>query len=83
VCDFLVGLWVVWLYAAVRPRFGAGPKTALITGLGAWFALGLIMTLSELPMGLFPNALYYWNLIGWLVAGPLATLAGAALYQEA
>jgi len=82
-CDFLIGLWVVWLYAAIRPRFGAGPKTALTAGLAAWFALGLIVTLSQLPMGLFPASLYYWNLIGWLVVGPLATVAGAALYQEA
>src|SRR3954465_6566433 len=22
--------WAMWLYAAIRPRYGAGPKTALI-----------------------------------------------------
>jgi hypothetical protein len=26
---FLVGIFMVWLYAAIRPRYGAGPKTAL------------------------------------------------------
>src|SRR2546427_10954882 len=26
--DFLYGIWLVWLYAAIRPRFCAGPKTA-------------------------------------------------------
>ena len=25
---FLVGIFAVWLYAAIRPRYGAGPKTA-------------------------------------------------------
>jgi len=28
---------VVWLYSAIRPRYGAGPKTALIAGLFLWF----------------------------------------------
>jgi hypothetical protein len=83
VCDFLLGLWVVWLYAAVRPRFGAGPKTALFAGLAAWFALGFVVNLSQLPMGLFPSNVTYWNMIGWLVAGPLATVAGASIYREA
>ena len=83
VCDFLIGLWALWIYAAIRPRFGAGPKTAVIAGLTAWFGLGLINTLSQLPMGLFPAGLYHWNLIGTLVMGPVATIAGAALYQEA
>ncbi|HSE60477.1 MAG TPA: hypothetical protein VLA99_17380 [Nitrospiraceae bacterium] len=29
-------LSALWLYAAIRPRFGAGPKTALYAGLGVW-----------------------------------------------
>jgi hypothetical protein len=30
--EFIYGLMAVWLYAAIRPRFGAGPKTALYAG---------------------------------------------------
>ncbi|MGQ9634285.1 MAG: hypothetical protein ACUVXB_08555 [Bryobacteraceae bacterium] len=30
---FLVGILALWGYAAVRPRFGAGPKTAFRTGV--------------------------------------------------
>src|SRR2546425_12235665 len=26
--DFVVGVFLVWLYAAIRPRYGAGPATA-------------------------------------------------------
>lgn len=25
------GIFIVWLYAAIRPRYGAGPKTARCT----------------------------------------------------
>ena len=33
----LFGMIVVWLYAAMRPRFGPGPKTAILAGLAVWF----------------------------------------------
>jgi len=34
---FVLGILAIWTYAAIRPRFGAGPKTALLCrtrGLG-------------------------------------------------
>src|SRR4029453_18469102 len=34
--DFVIGLAVVWNYAAIRPRFGAGPKTAILAALAPW-----------------------------------------------
>src|SRR3970282_1205263 len=34
---FLLGILIVWTYAAVRPRLGAGPKTAVTVAVLAWF----------------------------------------------
>jgi len=31
--SLLYGIVGVWLYAGIRPRYGAGPKTALLAGL--------------------------------------------------
>ena len=31
-----LGIATVWLYAAIRPRFGPGPKTAIWAGLIVW-----------------------------------------------
>jgi hypothetical protein len=31
-----LGIATVWLYAAIRPRFGPGPKTAIWAGLVVW-----------------------------------------------
>ena len=31
---FVIGITMVWLYAAIRPRCGAGVKTAICAGLG-------------------------------------------------
>jgi hypothetical protein len=33
---FGLGLLMVWLYTAVRPRLGPGPKTAVCVGLLVW-----------------------------------------------
>ena len=41
--DFLLGLLVVWTYAAIRPRFGPGPKTAVLAALMPYIAISLIM----------------------------------------
>ena len=30
---FLVGIFAIWLYAAIRPRYGPGPKTAAVAGV--------------------------------------------------
>ena len=37
VFGFLIGIAGVWIYAAVRPRLGSGPITALKVGLVVWF----------------------------------------------
>src|SRR5436309_16013206 len=33
---FLLGFVAVWIYAAIRPRFGPGAKTAIFAGLSVW-----------------------------------------------
>lgn len=32
----------MWLYAAIRPRYGPGPKTAAIAGLALWVISGMV-----------------------------------------
>jgi hypothetical protein len=33
---FLSGIALIWLYVAVRPRFGPGARTAALTGFAFW-----------------------------------------------
>lgn len=40
--DFALGILIVWLYAAIRPRFGAGPATAIKAGLFTWLIATLM-----------------------------------------
>src|SRR5262245_55070813 len=36
---FVLGIVILLGYAAIRSRFGAGPKTAIIAALFAWFGI--------------------------------------------
>jgi hypothetical protein len=81
---FAQGILAVWLYAAIRPRFGAGPSTAICAGLVVWFfsAVYAGVYLHAGFAGIFPTNIV-WIPVGWaLVEFPLATLAGAWLYKE-
>ncbi len=82
VWNFLLGIALVWFYAAVRPRFGPGPKTAVITGLAVWFVVWLLGFGGTVISGLFPTNLVVIVVIWELFEVPIATLAGAWLYRE-
>lgn len=80
--DFLYGIFLVWLYAAIRPRFGAGPGTAVKAGLISWVVAGLFHALFEAPMGMMPQNIMVIATLVALVQQPLATVVGAKLYKE-
>jgi hypothetical protein len=76
------GLVLVFFYAAARPRFGPGMKTAAIVAIGLWTGGYLMSLLGYWSMQLFPNGmLVTWGLIG-LVEMILATILGAWIYRE-
>ena len=80
VWGFVMGIASVWLYAAIRPRYGAGPATAVRAGIAAWILSCVLMTIAMTNLDLFPfNPLV---LVWTLVEAIVATLAGAALYKE-
>lgn len=80
--DFVLGIATVWLYAAIRPRFGAGPKTAAWAGVFVWFLVGLLFNLAQMPSGLWPSSLLWTSAIVAVVYMPLAAVVGAWPYQE-
>src|SRR2546429_9557136 len=73
VLDFVYGIGLLWVYAAIRPRFGAGAKTAVIAGVAGGFFAGLLHSGGEGPMGLFPQQMYtvgpIVELVKYAVAG--------------
>ncbi len=79
---FAEGIVLAFLYAAARPRFGPGPRTALLVGLAVAF-----------PAAFLPNYTQAaWSAVGrfiplmWMIDSGLACVAGTlvagALYRE-
>lgn len=80
---FVLGIVIVFGYAAIRPRFGPGPKTAIIAAIFAWVGVYLYQNVIAFGLGMVPLRLVMIGLAWGLVEFILATLAGAALYKEA
>lgn len=78
---FVFCIFAIWLYAAIRPRFGAGPKTALIASFTLWF-VGLLLAVNFVNMGIFPIKLTLISLAFNLIELPTAILVGASIYKE-
>jgi len=77
------GLAAVWTYAAIRPRFGAGPKTAVYAALLNWVLGYFVADLFPTIMGVIPPDVTLTMLAVGLVEIVAATLVGAWLYKEA
>ena len=56
--DLIVGFLLAWTYAAIRPRFGPGPRTALYVGL-LFFVFGLILTFGYKELGVMSSSLWW------------------------
>jgi hypothetical protein len=80
---FVLGVVMMVGYAAIRSRFGAGPKTAIIAALFAWFGAVVYPNVIGAAFGFIPTNLLL-ILLGWeIVEYSLAAIAGAWLYKEA
>jgi hypothetical protein len=82
VWGFLMGIFAVWLYAAIRPRYGAGPKTAACAGAAVWGLGYLLAAVTPLALHLFPRRLMAVGLAVGLVEVVIGTLVGGRLYRE-
>ncbi len=71
---------LIWLYASLRPMYGVGTKTALITS-----ALGIVLVFSMfinmVNLGLLPFRFGLMEAAFEAVEFPIAMLAGAAVYE--
>ena len=80
---FVLGVFVIWLYALIRPRMGAGPKTAIIAALILWFGVYVYTGIINTVLFGFPMNLVLIGIVWGLAEYILAALAGAWLYKEA
>lgn len=80
--EIIWGMLVVFTYAGIRPRFGPGPRTAVIAGLIPWIAVFTVM-FSQTQGGFMTMPLFWQGALLGLVAVIAGTVAGAWVYTEA
>ena len=82
ILGLVTGIAAVWAYAAMRPRFGAGPMTAVYVALLVWVVGYVIPNVFQTVSGLVPlNMMLTITVVG-LVEIIVATVSGAYIYKE-
>jgi hypothetical protein len=79
--NFIVGFLLVWTYAAIRPRFGPGARTAAYVAL-LFFVFGYILSYGYKSMGMMSSGLWWQFTTVWLVNLLVASMVGGRLYSE-
>ena len=82
VWGFLVGIFTVWFYAAIRPRYGAGPKAAVCAGAAVWTLGYLLAGVAPMVLHILPRRLMAIGIAAGLIEVIVASLMGAWLYKE-
>ena len=81
ISGFVIGFLLVWLYAAMRPRFGPGARTAILAALVVWIC-GFIFHLDWVLVGMMSPATNAASSAAAAVQVVAAALAGARVYTE-
>jgi hypothetical protein len=81
ITQFIVGILLVWLYAAMRPRFGPGFKTAAYAELVIWVC-GLLFYQDWLHVGLMMASTYAMVSCVALISLLAGAWVGGMLYKE-
>ncbi len=83
IVGLVTGFAAAWTYAAIRPRFGSGPRTALIAAALTWLTAKAIVVAYPLISGIYPLQPMAIMLAAQVPEIALGTLAGAWFYKEA
>lgn len=81
IVDVLLGIMLTWLYAAIRPHFGPGPKTAMIAALFFFLATGAVWA-SYPVMGLITWGAWGIGGVGWIINCFASAYVGGLLYKD-
>jgi hypothetical protein len=80
--SFVVGILAIWLYAAIRPRYGAGPATAVRAAVAVWAFTTVTFSIAMASLTIFPARLMAIATAWSLAEVVVAVLVGAWLYRE-
>ena len=83
VLAFILGLALVWLYAAIYPKFGIGAKSGMISAAIVWFLAYFWSTAFYCALGLFPSHVFFISLAWGSVELSIAAIIGGKIYSRA
>jgi hypothetical protein len=78
----VTGYLLVWVYAAIRPRFGPGPRTAFKAAAAVWLLAYALPTLGWIIPGIITVGMAMLMLSVAIVELIAAAMVGAAIYKE-
>ena len=81
VMDLVLGIALVWTYAAIRPRFGPGMKTATYVAFLFWILAGIFLS-GYMHMGMMSMGLWWAFAFTGLINFLIAAWVGARVYSE-
>jgi hypothetical protein len=81
VMDLVLGIALVWTYAAIRPRFGPGIRTASYAAILFWILAGIFLS-GYMHMGMMSTGLWWTFAFLGLINFLLSAWAGAKFYTE-
>ena len=78
-----MGIWAIWLYSAIVPRYGARPTTAAIAGV-AWWTIKSLQSAKWAGLGFVPPGVVVLIALAAmsLIAAVVASVVGAWLYDR-
>lgn len=80
--DFVLGVVVAFIYAAIRPRFGAGPRTGFIAGMVVW-VVALVIYLTLAGTNVYPLSLVLMTMAFALITVLAGGYVAGRVYSEA
>ncbi len=81
--DIVMGIWAIWLYSAIAPRYGVRATTAAIAGV-AWWTIKSLQSAKWAGLGFVPpDVVLLIPLAAMsLVAAVVASVVGAWFYDR-
>lgn len=77
----VIAFVLAWLYAAMRPRFGPGMKTAVFAALPVWIS-GMVFYTGYMQMGTMSMNLYLTGAVVSLIITIATAATAGVLYKE-
>jgi len=78
----LYGVMVAWLYAAMRPRFGEGFRTAAFAATTVWIVGIVVPALPNWVLGFFSLGTILADLLVGIVGLLIGAVLAGLIYQE-